>query len=94
MDASSVANELQAKVGRDNSTQTKEEEVAMKFEKIFARKLVSELTKDSFKMGDNKGLMGQSNSLYRRHIVDALASEIAAQKKLGMADKISKYIKG
>ncbi|NGP87372.1 hypothetical protein [Fodinibius halophilus] len=92
MDISSVANSFQGEIGR-NSGNAKKEEVATNFEKIFARNLVKEMTKDSFKMGDNKGLMGQSNNLYRRHIVDTLATEIAEQRKLGMADLINKYNK-
>ncbi|WP_138430769.1 hypothetical protein [Fodinibius saliphilus] len=92
MDISLVANSMQNEIAPNNSN-SKQEEVATNFEKIFARKLVKEMTKDSFKMGDNKGLMGQSNNLYRKHIVDTLATEIAEQRKLGMADLVTKYNK-
>jgi Rod binding domain-containing protein len=93
MDISTTAGVLQNSVNKQTSESAKREEVATNFEKIFARKLVKELTKDSFKMGDNKGMMGQSNNLYRRHIIDTLASEIAKQRKLGMADLVTKYQK-
>jgi len=71
--------------------ESKKEEVAVKFEKIFARRLVSTLIKDSFKMGDKNAMMGQSNNLYRQHIVNTLADEIARQRKLGIADMIAQY---
>lgn len=73
------------------SEQIKKEQAAIDFEEIFARQLIREMTKDSFKMGDNSGVMGSSNNLYREFIVDTLAGEIAAQRKLGMADLISKH---
>lgn len=84
---------MQNELNNADNNQTKKEEVATQFEKIFARQLVEEMTKDSFKMGDKKGVMGQSNSMYRHHITDTLASEIAEQRKLGMADLISDYHK-
>jgi len=95
MDISNIAQSMQGdmRLGDQGSAQQKKEEVAMEFEKIFARKLVSELTKDSFKMGDKNGAMGQANSMYRHHITDTLATEIAEQRQLGMADLISKYHK-
>lgn len=91
MDISSAADALQLNSGEQQMSKDEKENVAIEFEKIFARKLVKELTKDSFKMGDKKGLMGQSNNLYRRHIIDSLATEIAEQRKLGMADLVTKY---
>jgi Rod binding domain-containing protein len=93
MDISNAVSPAQQNFDTADSNQKRKEEVAMQFEKIFARKLVSEMTKDSFKMGDKNGVMGQSNSLYRHHIVDTLANEIAEQRKLGMADMISAYKK-
>jgi len=95
MDVNSVAQLSQGdfKLDEPDSAEQKKEEVAMEFEKIFARKLVSEMTKDSFKMGDKNGVMGQSNSMYRHHITDTLATELAEQRTLGMADLISKYHK-
>lgn len=67
------------------------EQAATDFEEIFARHLVQEMTKGSFQMTDNNSAMGQSNSLYREFITDALAGELAAQRQLGMADLVSKY---
>ena len=93
MDVNSVAQLSQGdfKLDEPDSAEQKKEEVAMEFEKIFARKLVSEMTKDSFKMSDNSGVMGSANNLYREHITDALANELASQRKLGMADLVTKY---
>ncbi|MCG8372569.1 MAG: rod-binding protein, partial [Balneolales bacterium] len=64
---------------------------AIQFEEIFARHLVKELTKNTFKMTNEGGLMGNANNMYREFINDALANELAAQKKLGMADLVSRY---
>ncbi|MFP8488633.1 hypothetical protein ACKGJO_05975 [Gracilimonas sp. Q87] len=73
------------------SDDLKKEQAANDFEEIFAKHLVKEMTKDSFKMSDNSGVMGNANNLYREHITDALANELASQRKLGMADLVSKY---
>lgn len=93
MDINSVSQSMRSQIDGTQNNQSKKEEVATEFEKIFARKLVREMTKDSFKMGDKNGLMGQSNNMYRRHITETLANEIAKQGKLGMADLISEYHK-
>jgi Rod binding domain-containing protein len=68
----------------------RKEQAATDFEEIFARHLVNELTKDSFKFADNTNF-GQSNNLYREFITDALASELAAQRRLGMAELIETF---
>lgn len=65
------------------------ENAAVQFEEIFAKHLVKELTKDSFKI--EGGMMGNANKMYREFITDALATELAAQRKLGMADLVSRY---
>ncbi len=70
--------------------QKKKEETAMEFEKIFAHHLVSEMTKGSFDMVQEGGL-SQSNALYREHITETLATELAKQNKLGMADLVMQY---
>jgi len=82
---------LQDNMGTKSGNAPTKENVAVKFEKIFARRLVNTLIKDSFKMGDKNSLMGKSNRLYRQHIVNTLADEIAKQRKLGIADIITKY---
>lgn len=73
------------------SEKIQKEKAAIEFEEIFARRLVKELTKDSFKMGDNSSVMGNANNLYREFITDALAGELAVQRKLGMANLITQY---
>ena len=65
------------------------EKTAVQFEEIFAKHLVSELTKNSFKI--DGGMMGNANKMYREFITDALATELAAQRKLGMADLVTQY---
>jgi Rod binding domain-containing protein len=65
------------------------ENAAVQFEEIFAKHLVKELTKDSFKI--EGGVMGGANKMYREFVTDALATELAAQRKLGMADLVSTY---
>jgi len=90
MNIDSVSNLSQNKTVKNNS-KAKMEKVAVEFEKIFARRLVSTLIKDSFKMADKNALMGQSNNLYRRYIVNTLAGELAKQRKLGIANIITQY---
>lgn len=91
MNINNFLNVAQNQLGQNRSEEIKREQAANDFEEIFARHLVNELTKDSFKMSDNGSGMGQSNSLYREFITDALAGELAAQRKLGMADLVSTY---
>lgn len=67
------------------------EQAASDFEEIFARHLVKEMTKGSFGMSSEGGMMNNANSMYREHITDALARELANQRKLGMADLVTKY---
>ncbi|MCW9705353.1 hypothetical protein [Fodinibius salsisoli] len=93
MDVSSIVESMPVDLDKKNIALEKKEEVAMQFEKMFAKQLVNEMTKDSFKMGDKNGVAGRANSMYRHHITETLATEIAEQRKLGMADMISKYHK-
>ena len=90
MNIDSISDLSQKKMVKNNSN-AKMEKVAVEFEKIFARRLVSTLIKDSFKMSDKNALMGQSNNLYRRYIVKTLANELAKQRKLGIANIITRY---
>jgi Rod binding domain-containing protein len=78
----------QASQKRSNELQ--KEQAANDFEEIFAKHLVKEMTKNSFKMSGS-GAMGNANNMYRQHITDALAKELAAQRKLGMADLVTQY---
>ena len=87
----SFLNIARNQASQKRSEDLQKEKAATDFEEIFAKHLVNELTKDSFKMSDNSGVMGQSNNMYRSFITDALASELAAQRKLGMADLVSRY---
>ena len=89
IDAPSIAARING--GTRSSQQIEKEQAAVNFEKIFARQLVKEMTKDSFKMSDNNSMMGGSNNMYRKHITDALAGELAEQRKLGMADLVMQY---
>lgn len=72
--------------------QKKKEELGMQFEQMFARQLVQEMTKGLFEQ-DDKGMMSSGSSMYRNHIVGTLSKALANEKKLGMADMISKYWK-
>ena len=91
MDIATIGINLQGLDKKMDPQEARTEEIATRFEKIFARKLVSELTKESFEMGDNSGPLGRSNNMYRHHIVDSLATELAEQGQLGMAELITKY---
>lgn len=70
----------------------KKQEMAMEFERMFAKHLVEEMTKGTFKM-DDKAIGASSFGLYREQITDSLANEIANQRKLGMADLVMKHWK-
>lgn len=80
------------KEAEKSKTQTLKEDTAMEFERIFAKHLVEEMTKGSFKMDDN-AIGSGSFGMYRDHITETLANEIANQKKLGMADLVMKHWK-
>lgn len=69
------------------------EKTAESFEEIFARHLVSELTKDTFRM-EGSAFGSGSGSFYREFITDALARELAARRTLGMADLVTRYWEG
>lgn len=74
---------------RDKAKETKQE-MAMEFERMFAQHLVDELTKGSFKISDNT-YGSASFNIHRSQITETLANELAAQKKLGMADLVLKH---
>ncbi len=76
--------------GPDKAERIRKEQAAIDFEEIFARQLVNEMTKNSFEMTNSLAGAG-SNSLYREFITDALAGELAGQRKLGMADLVMDY---
>ena len=67
------------------------DKAATDFEEIFAKHLVKEMTKNTFKMDSNSGVYGNSANMYREFVTDALAQELAQQRKLGMADLVTKY---
>jgi Rod binding domain-containing protein len=90
--------DIQIKAANINNTnapkahhsEKKKEKVATAFEKIFARQLIEQMTKGLFKH-DDKGIMEAGNSLYRTHIVDTLAQELASQHKLGIGEMVMNY---
>ena len=67
------------------------EEVGKEFELIFAKKLVNEMTKNSFDIGGKDAPMNSGNSMYRHHITDTLVEELANQGSLGLADLIKEF---
>ena len=92
MDIKPLRPDFALKKAEKNALQVEKENTAMEFERIFARHLVEEMTKGSFKMDDN-AIGSSSFGLYRDHITETLANEIANQKKLGMADLVMKHWK-
>ncbi len=70
--------------------QTKKE-VALEFEKIFARKIVQEMTKGLFKTSDNNSVMTSGNHLYRSKMIETLSEELAKQEMLGMSENVLKH---
>lgn len=90
MNIESYLHIARSQVGDERSSELKKEQAALDFEELFAKQLVKEMTKGSFEMTDGVSGMGGS-SLYREFITDALSSELASQKKLGMADLVMEY---
>lgn len=91
MKVDSYLNIARSEISKQRSLDLQKEKAATDFEELFARHLVKEMTKDTFSMTDKNGVMGHSSNLYREFITDALAGELAAQRKLGMADLVTRY---
>jgi Rod binding domain-containing protein len=49
------------------------------------------MTKNSFDIGGKDAPMNSGNSMYRHHITDTLAKELADQGSLGLADLIKEF---
>jgi Rod binding domain-containing protein len=60
-----------------------QKEMAKTFEKVFARHLVTEMTKSTFEQNENSPA---SFSHYKDHITETLSNELASQNRLGMAE--------
>lgn len=71
---------------------TNKEETAIEFERVFALHLVEKMTGGLFEQEGNS-IVGSSGNFYRDFVTGTLADELAAQKKLGMADLIMKHWK-
>lgn len=67
-------------------------EIAVEFERIFARQMVEQMTKNLFQNDDEEGVLSTGGSLYKDHIVDVLSSELAKQEPLGIADIIRGHL--
>ncbi|MEX2462892.1 MAG: hypothetical protein WD513_01280 [Balneolaceae bacterium] len=91
MNIDNFLNMHQNTISEDRRDELRKEQAAKDVEKIFAKHLVNEMTKNSFKMSDGINSSGKSDSLYREFITDALAEQLATEQRLGMADLISKY---
>ncbi|MEX0594077.1 MAG: hypothetical protein WD115_04825 [Balneolaceae bacterium] len=69
----------------------KMQEVADGFEKLFARHLVEQITKDSFSTADNSFGTSGTGQMVRGRIVDTLADALASERALGMADMVEHF---
>lgn len=69
------------------------EDVAIEFERIFAKSLVEEMTKGLFE-GDKTGagVMNSGNHLYRDHIIETLSAELAKQEPFGFSEMVRQYL--
>lgn len=74
--------------GDERREELKREKTATDFEELFARFLVREMTKGVFEENETSGTPGHSNALYREFITEALSGELAARRKLGMAEMV------
>lgn len=66
-------------------TDKQQQELAVEFERIFARQLVEQMTRSLFE-NDEEGVMKSGGAIYREHIVDILSSELGKQEALGIAE--------
>jgi len=81
---------IDLKKDRAVAEQQKKEKTATQFEEIFALQLVREMTKGTFKMSDNNQDKGVA-AIYRSHVNQVLAQELASKHKLGIANLMLKY---
>jgi len=77
-------------VQRAGSQEDKQENIAAEFEKIFARQMISQMTKGIFE-SDNSGVLNSGNSLYSEQVTDILAEAFADQEPLKIADMVRSY---
>jgi Rod binding domain-containing protein len=75
----------------ERSAEIRQKSTADQFEEFFARHLVQEMTKNSFQMSDNITGMGASRSMYQEFVTDALSTQLAAQRRLGMAEMLEAH---
>lgn len=69
---------------------SKLKKASVDFERLFARQLVEEMTKDSFKSADNT--YGSSTShFYRSKVVESLSDALAESGSLGLGDMLHKH---
>ena len=87
-----LSNNQPINLKKDKATveEHKKENIATKFEEIFALQLVREMTKGTFKMTDNNSDKGVAE-IYRSHINQVLAQELASKHQLGIANMLLKY---
>lgn len=83
-----VKGAIEIKSAQDRLTAEKRKEMAETFEKVFARHLVTEMTKSTFESTENSPA---SFSHYRDHITETLSAELASQNRLGMAELLNKH---
>lgn len=76
---------------KTTAREVKKAESAMEFERVFARYLVGEMTKDTFKSDDKNGMAGADSDFYKDMIVDALSNQLAREKRLGFADMVMQF---
>ncbi|SMO58765.1 hypothetical protein [Fodinibius sediminis] len=76
-----------------NGSRESPREIGAKFEQLFARQLVQEMTKGLFKNDDKQSMIGNAGSgLYRQHIIDTLSKELARHQDLGIGKQIAQYL--
>ncbi len=67
------------------------ENIAKEFERIFARQMIQQMTKDLFDNSNSKGILKSGSNLYKEQITDVLAVAFAEQEHLGMAEMIRNF---
>ncbi len=90
MEPTSIIKSGMNQVQEAASQKKKQNEIASEFEKIFARQMISQMTKGIFE-SESGGVLNSGNSIYSEQVTDVLAEAFAEQEPLKIADMVRSY---
>jgi Rod binding domain-containing protein len=70
---------------------SQQEDVSMEFERIFARQMIEQMTKNMFDNSGSEGILKSGTSMYKEQITDVLADAFAEQEPLKIAQMMRNY---